>query len=99
VSSTRQFWVKGSSNAKVDFVLTYQSQLFPIEVKSGRNSHLRSLHSFIDMAPVDIGIRVWSGPCSVDEVQTAIGRKPFLLINVPFYMVGNIEEIINMQLK
>jgi hypothetical protein len=77
VSQRRQFWVKGNASAEVDFVLTYDSHLFPIEVKSGRNSHLRSIHSFIDQSPVDIGIRVWSGPYSVDDVQTSLGKKPF----------------------
>ena len=95
VSQRRQFWVKGNSFAEVDFVLTFDSNLFPIEVKSGRNSHLRSIHSFIDQSPIDIGIRVWSGPYSVDDVQTTIGKKPFRLVNIPFYMIGNIEKIIS----
>jgi len=94
VSQRRQFWIKGDSSAEVDFVLTSGSRLYPIEVKSGRNSHLRSIHSFIDQAPVDIGIRIWSGPYSIDNVQTTFGKKPFRLINVPFYMIGNIEKII-----
>lgn len=95
VSQRRQFWVKGNSFAEVDFVLTFDSNLFPIEVKSGRNSHLRSIHSFIDQSPIDIGIRVWSGPYSVDDVQTTIGKKPFRLVNIPFYMIGNVEKIIS----
>ena len=95
VSQRRQFWVKGNASAEVDFVLTFDSHLFPIEVKSGRNSHLRSIHSFIDQSPIDIGVRVWSGPYSIDDVQTTIGKKPFRLVNIPFYMIGNIEKIIS----
>jgi predicted AAA+ superfamily ATPase len=95
VSQRRQFWVKGNGSAEVDFVLTFDSHLFPIEVKSGRNSHLRSMHSFIDQSSVDIGIRIWSGPYSVDEIQTTIGKKSFRLVNIPFYMVGNIEKILS----
>jgi predicted AAA+ superfamily ATPase len=94
VSQRRQFWIKGNATAEVDFVLTFDSHLFPIEVKSGHNSHLRSIHSFIDQSPVDIGIRIWSGPYSVDDVQTSFGKKPFRLVNIPFYMIGNIEKII-----
>jgi len=95
VSQRRQFWVKGNGSAEVDFVLTFDSHLFPIEVKSGRNSHLRSIHSFIDQSPIDIGIRIWSGPYSVNQVQTTIGKKSFRLANIPFYMVGNIEKILS----
>lgn len=95
VSQRRQFWVKGNASAEVDFVLTFDSHLFPIEVKSGRNSHLRSIHSFIDQSPIDIGVRVWSGPYSIDDVRTTIGKKPFRLVNIPLYMIGNIEKIIS----
>ena len=95
VSQRRQFWVKGHASAEVDFVLPFDSHLFPIEVKSGRNSHLRSIHSFIDQSPIDIGVRVWSGPYSIDDVRTTIGKKPFRLVNIPLYMIGNIEKIIS----
>ena len=94
VSQQRQFWIKDKTAAEVDFVLTFNSRLYPIEVKNGRNAHLRSLHSFIDQSPVDIGIRVWSGPYSVDEVKTTFAKKTFRLVNLPFYLVGNIEQII-----
>jgi hypothetical protein len=57
-----------------------------IEVKSGTNSKLKSLHIFMDEAPHTMAVRVWSQPLSVDTVITAKG-KSFLLINVPFYYV------------
>jgi len=94
VSQRRKFWIKESSSAKVDFVITLDSRLIPIEVKNGRNSHLRSLHSFIDQSPIDIGVRVWSGPYSVDDVTTTHGKKPFKLINLPFYLVGSLPTVL-----
>lgn len=94
VGQHRCFWVKGKDAAEVDFVWTFRSMLFPVEVKNGHNSHLRSMHSFIDSAPVDVGVRVWSQPFSVDSVQTVIGKKPFNLINLPFYLIGSIEKIL-----
>lgn len=91
----RNFWVrnKPSSTAEVDFVWQYGTKLIPIEVKSGNNAHLRSLHLFMEEAPHDIAIRVWSGAYSVDEVTTISGRK-FRLINLPFYYVGAIPTIL-----
>jgi len=94
VSQRRKFWIKESSSAKVDFVITLDSRLIPIEVKNGRNSHLRSLHSFIDQSPIDIGVRVWSGPYSVDDVTTTHGKKSFKLINLPFYLVGSLPAVL-----
>jgi hypothetical protein len=84
----------GGGSAEVDFVWQVDSMLVPIEVKSGTNSHLRSLHSFIDHSHSDVAVRVWSGEYSVDEVTTVLGGKKFKLINLPFYMVGNLENIV-----
>lgn len=97
VGQRRSFWMKsgGGGSAEVDFTWTVDSRLIPIEVKSGHNSHLRSIHSFIDKSQTDVAVRVWSQPFSVDEVKTSLGGKPFRLINLPFYMICNMEKIIN----
>ena len=96
IGSARAFWMKegGGGSAEVDFIWNIDAQIIPVEVKNGNNSHLRSLHSFIDAAPVDIGVRVWSAPFSVDDVQTTIRKKSFRLINLPFYLTGSLEKIV-----
>ncbi len=90
------FWVrdKKGSNAEVDFVWQYQSAILPIEVKSGTNAHLRSLHSFMSQpdAP-DVAIRIWPGEFSIDEVVSPTGH-PFRLINLPFYYVGVLDKVL-----
>jgi len=96
VSERRMFWVNSHHSAEVDLVWNYNSRLYPIEVKNGHNSRLRSLHAFIDAAPVDVGIRVWSGEFSIDQLHTAGKRKPFTLVNVPFYLVGSLPRIMDM---
>ncbi len=101
ISQRRSFWLKGKGgdSAEVDFVWTIDSRLIPIEVKSGRNSHLRSIHSFIDASPTDVAVRVWSGPFSVDDVHTSVKKKSFRLINLPFYLIGNLEGIVRIFLS
>lgn len=96
VGQRRSFWMKsgGGGSAEVDFTLTVDARIIPIEVKSGHNSRLRSIHSFIDKSQTDVAVRVWSQPFSVDEVKTSLQGKPFKLINLPFYMVCNIEKIV-----
>ena len=96
IAPMRAFWMKdgGGGSAEVDFIWTVDAQIIPIEVKSGKSSHLRSLHSFIDASPVDVGVRVWSAPFSVDDVKTTIRKKPFRLINLPFYLTGSLEQIV-----
>lgn len=100
ISQRRTYWSrnKGGDSAEADFVWQVDSKVVPIEVKAGHNSHLRSLHSFIDNSGIDIAIRIWSQPFSIDDVITSTGRKPFRLINIPFYMIGNIESIIKKHL-
>lgn len=95
VSQKRNFWVRGSSDssAEVDFVWVQDSMVYPIEVKSGHNAHLRSLHSFLDRSAQSTGIRVWSQPYSEDAIRT-MGGKECRLLNVPFYMVGSLNRIL-----
>lgn len=92
------FWVrdKKGATAEIDFIWQQDSNIIPIEVKAGTNSHLRSLHSFVNQADRHVtAIRVWSGEFSVQDVETpAPEGKPYRLINVPFYYVGQLDKII-----
>ena len=94
VGQHRSFWAKHNNGAEVDFIISHNSQLYPIEVKSGTNAHLRSLQVFMDNSNMNIAIRVWSKPYSVDKVKTPNG-KVFLLVNLPFYLVGNIHKVLD----
>ena len=96
ISQRRAFWTRGNGggSAEVDFVWQVDAELIPIEVKSGTNSHLRSLHSFIDRSRSSVAVRVWSGEFSVNDLKTSSDGKPFRLINLPFYMVGNLEALV-----
>lgn len=95
ISLKRLYWRKDKhgSDAEVDFIYQYKNMLIPIEVKSGHNAKLKSLHIFMDMAPHDVAVRVWSKPYSVDEVKTSNG-KVFKLINIPFYYIGQLDKIL-----
>lgn len=94
VSARHSFWARSNNGAEVDFVITHNSRIYPIEVKSGANAYLRSLQVFIDNSDVDIAIRVWSKPFSIDMVVTPNGKN-FRLVNLPFYLISRIENIID----
>lgn len=91
----RNYWLRDKIDAssEVDFVYQYDNKVIPIEVKSGTNSKLRSLHQFMNKSPHNIAIRVWTGRYSIDDVITPQG-KAFRLINLPFYYVGQLKKII-----
>lgn len=96
IMNCRNYWRRNrqGSDAEVDYVLAASGKLIPIEVKSGHNARLRSLHSYMDEAPHDVAVRIWSKPYRVDEVTTPAG-KHFRLLNVPFYYVGVLDQILS----
>jgi len=92
------YWMrdKKGTTAEIDFIWQQNAQIIPIEVKTGLHSHLRSLHSFVNIADRHItAVRFWSGEFSVQDTFTPEpDKKPYRLINVPFYYVGQLEEIL-----
>ena len=94
VGQHRSFWAKPNNGAEIDFIFTHNSKLYPIEVKSGTNAHLRSLQVFMDSSEVNIAIRIWSKPYSIDKVKTIHGKE-FTLINLPFYLIGNLRNVLD----
>ena len=92
------YWMrdKKGTTAEIDFIWQQNAQIIPIEVKTGLHSHLRSLHSFVNIADRHVtAVRFWSGEFSVqDTFSPEPGKKPYRLINVPFYYVGQLEEIL-----
>ncbi|MBA4410845.1 MAG: AAA family ATPase [Bacteroidota bacterium] len=95
VLTQRSFWVREAknSNAELDYLLSNAGRLIPVEVKSGVGSTLKSLHLFMDQAPHQLAIRIWNQPFSESEIQTATGKK-FRLLNVPYYLVSQLNQII-----
>lgn len=92
------FWVrdKQGTKAEIDFIWQQDARLYPIEVKAGTNSHLRSLHSFVNNSEQSVvAVRVWSGDFIVQDTQTPEpANRPYRLINIPFYYIGQLPEIL-----
>lgn len=96
-AATQNYWIrdKKGSAAEVDFVFQVAGRLIPIEVKCGTNAHLRSLQSYmaIDGAP-NIGVRIWPGKFSVDDVGILNTGRTYRLINLPFYLTSHLDSIL-----
>ncbi len=93
--SRLHFWVrdKKTSMAEVDYVLPYNGQLIPVEVKAGAEGKLRSLHSFIDGSPINFGIRLNANKLQLSKAKTIAGKE-FTLLNLPYYCAGKLEGYI-----
>lgn len=86
------FWIreKNTAVAEIDYIYQYKGKLIPVEVKSGADGRLRSLHLFMDMAPHNIAIRFYAGELRI-SVLTTPGQKIFYLLNLPYFLVSQIE--------
>lgn len=90
------FWVreKAQSSSEIDYVLPNGNQLIPIEIKSGKSGTLRSLHTFIDLSSENhFAIRLYNGKFSRQKI-TSMGGKPFELLNLPYYLSGQLINYI-----
>ena len=101
--SSLNFWVreKLTSKAEVDYIYPFDGKLIPIEVKSGTEGRLKSLHLFMDMAPYSMAIRFYAGEMSMTEALTPSG-KAYHLLNLPYYLVSQTEKCLQwfeMQVK
>jgi len=92
------FWTreKKQSNAEVDFVYMHQGCLIPVEVKSGKDGTLRSLHQYILQSDTKLAVRIFNQQYSLLDAATpeAAGEPGtrYRLMNLPFYCVGKIRE-------
>jgi uncharacterized protein len=90
------FWVreKNQSSAEVDIVVQFNKMVIPIEIKSGKEGKLKSLHQFIEGAPHPYAVRMYSGKFSIEEHTTRSGKKYFLM-NIPYYLSTKLNEYLN----
>ena len=95
VRARLNFWTREERNAQaeVDFLFPFNDKLIPVEVKSSASGSLRSLHQFMNLAPHKIAIRVNSGKLKIEHTKTNTGKE-FRLINLPFYLIGQIEKVL-----
>ena len=87
------FWVreKQASTAEVDYIWPFEGKLIPIEVKSGTEGKLKSLHLYMDMAPHTMALRFYAGKLSITKALTQ-GGKTYHLLNLPYYLVSQTDS-------
>ena len=90
------FWIrdKKQSSAEVDLVYMYKDLIIPIEIKSGKTGILKSLQLFVDKCPHPYAIRIYAGQFKIEKQKTPSG-KPYLLMNMPYYLGTKIPEYIS----
>lgn len=92
------FWMrqKRNSSAEVDYIISVGQKILPVEVKAGKSGTLKSLHLFLREKKCDLGVRLNSEPPSLMSVQTNLpdgDNKPYRLLSLPLYMVGQLKRL------
>ncbi len=100
ISYKPHFWVREERDrsSEVDLVYRYGKFIIPIEVKSGKQGRLRSLHQFIERTNHPYAVRMYAGEFKIENAKTP-GGKPYLLMNMPYYLGTKIPEYIDFFIK
>lgn len=78
------YWSSEKGIAELDYIIQIKNKNIPIEVKSSENLQSKSLKTFVIKYKTDINIRT----------SMSNYRKEDWLINIPLYMIGNINNIL-----
>ena len=80
------FWAreKRGSMAEVDYVINIGSDIFPVEVKSGKEGRLKSLRMFIEEKKARLGIRISQDKLSYYDK----------ILSIPLYMIEQMPRIV-----
>ncbi len=80
------FWSKEGegSEAKVDYLIPYKTDIVPIEVKAGKGTRIRSMRRFMAEKKSPIGIRISQDPLSLEKG----------VLSLPLYMIGELERLL-----
>ena len=74
---------KRGAQSEVDYVINVSNQIIPIEVKSGSQGRLYSLHRFLEEKKVKYGIKISQNAYASSEK----------IIELPFYDIENISKL------
>ncbi len=86
---------KKSSQAEIDYVISQQQMIIPIEVKSGKTGTLRSLHLFLQEKQSPLGVRFSTQAPSITEKNN---QENYRILSLPLYMVGQVRRLIDSNL-
>ncbi len=78
------YWTSNTGMAEIDFITQIGKNNVPIEVKASENLQAKSIKSFIQKYNTKINVRT----------SMSNYRKEESIINIPLYLIGNIEKII-----
>jgi len=91
-------WIreKRGSSAEVDYIISIGKEVIPVEVKAGKTGSLKSMHVFLQEKGRSFGLRFNADAPSLLDARTGAAGgspRPFRLLSLPFYMVGQARRL------
>lgn len=94
------YWLRegSSSNAEVDCLLQIDSQIVPVEVKSGKSGSLKSLLQFSAEKKTDFVCRFDLNPPCLQACEHIINGSEvrFKLLSLPLYFCNQIDRLVRL---
>lgn len=98
------YWLREGkkNNAEVDYVISHDAQIIPIEVKAGKSGSLKSLHHFMFLKKPPVAVRFDLNIPSKQLVQVSVNDEnnkfhkiSFPLLSFPLYMAEKLHVFLN----
>jgi predicted AAA+ superfamily ATPase len=90
------YWAREArnANAEVDFVISLNQDILPVEVKAGKTGTLRSAFQFLREKRRTRAVRFHTGSPTLEEVMMpGADGKRVQLLSLPLYAVGQLERL------
>ena len=84
VTPTVFYWSAEKGTAEVDYIIQFDGNNIPIEVKASENLQSKSLKTFVEKYNTKINIRT----------SMSNYRKDNWIINIPLYLIGNLKRLL-----
>ena len=96
------YWLREGrkANAEVDYVVSFGTDIIPVEVKAGKSGTLRSLQQFVASGKSLKAVRFDTNPPGRQQVTHHVSvagenqKVTFELLSLPLYAVGEIERLL-----
>lgn len=75
---------KPGGSAEVDYLISVNNQVVPIEVKSGKTGRLKSISYFMDIKGQSCGIQISQGELKIEKK----------ILTIPFYLISQISRLV-----
>lgn len=85
-----------NANAEVDYLISRNQEIIPIEVKAGSNKEMRSVHQFLIEKKRNKAIRFYLGDLRFESLQhpSASSGEPLKLLSLPLYLVNQLNRFL-----